>query len=267
MASVTEQVNSMNPAAPISLLVKHCGAAAGELLDRGLRAAGLLVVVAPTVYDAVIEAERATGSLRHLICCVDYFGRDDFRLFRLVRREWPKTVIVAHYSPGFEYKGRLAELVGADVILGCLEDIANFVEGLAPSAAPTEPEPSRPLAGVSQAIAALRSTAPVAAAPKPAPPHPTAPVEPPARPAPEPPPPPSAPTGLPPTAAYQHLARDPEPPPAANASSPPPSAPPAEVKPAAPPPDDDEWVEGDVIGTVELTEDELRLLLGEEKDA
>ena len=218
------------------LLVRPAASAMSDAIQDGLRAAGLDAAVVSNVFDAVVEAEHAAqgqaGSpakaLTQTIVCVDHFGQQDFRLFPLMRREWPETLIVAFHSPGFDYKGRLAELLGADVVLGSAADVAEWAKSLVPAAG-----------------------------------------EPPARPAPEPPPspPPSAPTGLPPAAAYQYLAQAPEPPPAANASSPPPSAPPAEVKPAAPPPDDDEWVEGDVIGTIELTEDELRLLLGEEKDA
>jgi hypothetical protein len=243
--------------------------------------------VVSNVFDAVVEAEHAAqahaGSpartLTQTIVCVDHFGQQDFRLFPLMRREWPETLITAFHSPGFDYKGRLAELLGADVVLGSAADVAEWVKSLVPAARPGR----------------------------------AAPVEPPARPAPEPPPPPSAPTGLPPSAAYQYLARAPEPPhptaPAPPVRQPPPASPgrspaqassagPTEVKPAAPgprltpaaeavaallkslphrfspktstpaqPPARDELAGGDVIGTIELTEEELRLLLGEEEGA
>jgi hypothetical protein len=262
-----------------------------DAIQDGLRAAGLRASAVSNVFDAVVEAEHAArghdGSparaLTQILVCVDHFGQQDFRLFPLLRREWPGTLIVAFHSPGFDYKGRLADLLGADVVLGSAADVAEWAKSLVPSAG----EP------------------------------PTAPVEPPARPAPEPPPPPAAPTGLPPSAAYQYLVRapkplraaaDPAPPqPSAPESAPPPasvhqqplarasSAGPAEVKAAAPgprltpsaeavaallkslphrfapkpvqPPARDELVGGDVIGTIELTEDELRLLLGEEEGA
>ena len=275
------------------LLVRPAASAMSDAIQDGLRAAGLHAAAVSNVFDAVVEAEHAArgqaGSparaLIQTIVCVDHFGQQDFRLFPLMRREWPETLIVAFHSPGFDYKGRLADLLGADVVLGSAADVAEWVKSLVPAARPGR----------------------------------AAPVEPSARPAPEPPPapPPPAPTGLPPAAAYQYLARAPDPPPAANASSPPPSAPPAEVKPAAPPPANaappspppsaapglrltpaaeavaallrsppprpapgtatpqppaqppasDELAGGNVIGTVELTDEELRLLLGEEEEA
>ena len=295
------------------LLVRPAASAMSDAIQDGLRAAGLDAAAVSNVFDAVVEAEHAArghhGSparaLTQTIVCVDHFGQQDFRLFPLMRREWPETLIVAFHSPGFDYKGRLAELLGADVVLGSAADVAEWAKSLVPAAGEIQPTPTAP----------------------------AAPVEPPARPAPEPPPPPppSAPTGLPPSAAYQYLARAPEPPraatepgqerpsapphPTAPESAPPPapvrqpppaqasSAAPTEVKPAAPPappsespptappappsesppaaappaaqsktrpgepPAGDEWVEGNVIGTVELTDEELRLLLGEEEGA
>ena len=265
------------------LLVRPAASAMSDAIQDGLRAAGLRAAVVSNVFDAVVEAEHAArghaGSpartLTQTIVCVDHFGQQDFRLFPLMRREWPETLITAFHSPGFDYKGRLAELLGADVVLGSAADVAEWAKSLVPATG----EP------------------------------PAAPVEPPARPAPEPPPPPppSAPTGLPPAAGYQYLARAPEPPRAATEpvqerpsapphptapESAPPAAPvrkppsaqassaaPTEVKPAAPPPAaqsktrpgeppaGDGWVEGNVIGTVELTEEELRLLLGEGEEA
>jgi len=259
-----------------------------DAIQDGLRAAGLRAAVVSNVFDAVVEAEHAAqaqaGSparaLTQTIVCVDHFGQQDFRLFPLMRREWPETLIVAFHSPGFDYKGRLAELLGADVVLGSTADVAEWAKSLVPAA---------PAAGET----------------------PATPVEPPAHQAPE--PPARTPSTDAPPAAYQYLARAPEPPPAAAdqapphptspESAPPPapvrqpppaqasSAAPTEVKPAAPPappsespptaappaaqsktrlgepPADDEWVEGNVIGTVELTDEELRLLLGEEEDA
>ena len=218
-----------------------------DAIQDGLRAAGLNAAVVSNVFDAVVEAEHAAqaqaGSparaLTHAIICVDHFGQQDFRLFPLMRREWPETLIVAFHSPGFDYKGRLADLLGADVVLGSTADVAEWAKSLVPAAGEIRPTPTAP----------------------------AAPVEPPARLAPEPPPPPplSAPTGLSPAAAYQYLAHAP----ALPSESPPTAALPAAQSKTRPgePAADDEWVEGNVIGTVELTEDELRLLLGEEKEA
>jgi hypothetical protein len=287
------------------LLVRPAASAMSDAIMDGLRAAGLRVAglrvaAVSNVFDAVIEAEHAArghpGSparaLTHLVVGVDHFGQQEFRLFPLVRREWPGTLIVAFHSPGFDYKGRLAELLGADVILGSTDSVAEWTANLMPPAAPAPPILETPPAET-----------PVR-------------VEPPARPAPEPPPLPAAPTGQPPAEAYQYLARAPEPPsappaqavaptdrtsvngagqaapPAASAATPapPPSAAPGpRLTPAAEavaallkslphrfapktampshPPARDELAGGDVIGTIELTEDELRLLLGEEKDA
>ncbi len=121
--------------ASASLMIKQPGSYAAEALHRGLRAAGHRVVVTPTVYDAVVEAARAPAPFRYLLAGVDFFGRNEFGLIPLVRREWPETVIVAYHSPGFEHKARVAELLGAHVILATPEEAAAFVESVAPSPA------------------------------------------------------------------------------------------------------------------------------------
>jgi len=128
----------MSQTAAVSLVVKPAGPA-GELLVQGLRAAGLRVAVVPTVFDAVAEAQRAGDALAYLIVGVDYFGPGEFRLFPLVRREWPGATLVACHSPGFEYKGRVAELVGADVVVCGMEEISRFIESLAPAQAAAAP--------------------------------------------------------------------------------------------------------------------------------
>jgi len=129
-APVCEEVAVMNAA--ISCVVRPSTSAAGEAVRQGLRAAGMKVATFATVYDFVAEAARLGGRLRHLILGVDFFGRDDFRVIPLVRREWPETMIVAYHSPGFEHKGQIADLVGADLVLRSPEDIARFLEMLAP---------------------------------------------------------------------------------------------------------------------------------------
>jgi hypothetical protein len=295
-------------------MVRPAASAMSDAIQNGLRAAGLDAAVVSNVFDAVVEAEHAAqaqaGSparaLTQTIVCVDHFGQQDFRLFPLMRREWPETLIVAFHSPGFDYKGRLAELLGADVVLGSAADVAEWAKRLVPAA---------------PAVVEIRPT----------PTAPAAPVEPPAHQAPE--PPARTPSTDAPPAAYQYLARAPEPPsappvqavappdrtsvngsgqaappgppamdeprpeasPPANAATPapPPSAAPsprltpaaeavaallrsppprpapgtATRQPPAQPPARDELAGGDVIGTVELTDEELRLLLGEEEEA
>ena len=255
------------------LFVRPAASAMSDAIQDGLRAAGLRATVVSNIFDAVVEAEHAArghaGSparaFTHAIVGVDHSGQQDFRLFPLLRREWPETLIVAFHSPGFDYKGRLAELLGADVVLGNAADVAEWAKSLVSTAGGP----------------------------------PAAQIEPPDRPAPEPPAQTPS-TDSPPSAAYQYLTRAPEPPqPTAPVHKPPlaqaSSAAPTEVKPAAPgprltpaaeavaallkslphrfspkpahPPARDELAGGDVIGTIELTEDELRLLLGEEEDA
>jgi hypothetical protein len=192
----------MNHGGSVSLVLKPAGPP-GEALDQALRAAGFCVRVAPTVFDVVTEAHRAGGSLKHLFVGIDHWGPNEFRLLPLVRREWPATTIVAYHSPGFAYKGRVAELVGADAVLGSLDEIVQFIESLAASA------------------------------------EPAAPVEPP----PEPPRPASA-------------------PPAGRAAPPQPQPEDSNVEDAA----GDDGIDGEVIGTIELTDEELRLLLGEDEE-
>ena len=240
----------MSHAAAVSLRVKPAGPA-GELLDQGLRAAGLRVAVVPTVFDAVAEAQRAGGALEYLIVGVDYFGPAEFRLFPLVRREWPGATLVACHSPGFEYKGRVAELVGADMVLCGIEEIARFIESQAPAqpaAAPPTPTTVQP---------------PHEAAGKETPAPPLAPVED-AR----------VQTGegqlaAAPPSLYLLGAKS-RSAPAPEASRPPatPAHPPQPVAALpAEPFDAEDTVQGEVIGTIELTEEELRLLLGEDEKA
>jgi len=280
----------MNPGGSISLVVKPAGPP-GEALDQALRAAGFLVRVAPTVFDAVTEAQRAGGVLKYLFVGVDHWGPREFRLLPLVRREWPATSIVACHSPGFAYKGRLAELIGADAVLGSTEEILQFVEGIEASAelapAPEEasiPEPAAqtvepPPAAEAEASALAEAPPPVPVAAPPAPAQTDA-APPQARPIREPPPAPPQATRQPvwPEAARPFASplqsipmirpppRPPEPAPA------PPADPPAPAQPGPVGPGDEDLagedgIDGEVIGTIELTEEELRLLLGEDEEA
>jgi hypothetical protein len=256
-ASATLEVTSaMSPVASGCLLVGSSGLPLGEALKKSLRAAGVRVTESSTVFDAVIEAERAAGAIGCLIVGVDWFGQQEFRLFPLVRREWPRMLIVAWHSPGFDYKGRLAEIIGADVVLGSTEDVSQFVEDLVESppapatpAPPAAPEaPSKVVlpdpqvscaADVSQSIAALRRPAPQAE-PKAKPPYDLAALK-------------AAVVEEPVPVAEAKPETSPLP-------SPSPVAPAALETNLAP---GDELLEGEVVGTIELTEEELRLLLGE----
>lgn len=140
----------MSSTEAICVLVKSSASAMVEALDQGLRAAGRRVIVVPTAYDAIAVAEKLRGVVRHLIVGVDFFGPQEFRLFPLARREWPHMSLVAYVSRGFEYKGHLADLVGADLVLASLDDVARFVESLAttgrpaPAMAPAPPTTPRP---------------------------------------------------------------------------------------------------------------------------
>ena len=274
MATVAplENVPAVNATARVSFLVGRADAKTAQAILQGLPAAGVRIAAIPTAWDAVVEMERARGA-RYLFLGVDYFGRDEFRLIPLVRREWPDTVVIALASAGFEHQGRLAELVGADVVLTSLDGILAFVNGLAPGAPPSEPRPARVPA----------PTSPPAAAPKTdnaargsvhAPASPEAPAASPV-------PPDHAPPALPqgPTATSDSK------PPAANspdagktAGASPAQSPAVASKPQPPAAsslprtlaedsvdDDDSLAGGRVIGTIEVTEEELRLLLGEDE--
>jgi hypothetical protein len=265
----------MNRGGSVSLVLKPAGPP-GEALAQALRAAGFCVRVAPTVFDVVTEAHRAGGSLQHLFVGVDHWGPNEFRLLPLVRREWPATTIVAYHSPGFAYKGRVAELAGADAVLGSLDEIVQFIESLAASAepaAPVEPPPeppppapvakaetTRPVgAALPAAVAASPAiepadTAPPGVAPalEPAPIRPPAPTRPPASPV----------QSIP---MIQRQAQPPRPapvPPASRAAPPQPQPEDSNVEDAA----GDDGIDGEVIGTIELTDEELRLLLGENEE-
>jgi hypothetical protein len=312
----SEDARPMAQATTMAVLVQPSASTVGEAVRLALEAAGLQSIVVPTVFDAVVEIERAAGAVRYLAASVDYFGPQEFRLLPLVRREWPETILIASHSPGFNYKGRLAELVGADVILGSLDDVSRFAAGLpkaateAAAAAPTPAEPPRwQTPEVAQSVAALpksvrepapatrpaEASAPVAA-PSPEPMNPVlagvlaavheepVPVEEaPSAPAPERKPPPmtaftSTAAPAPPSAAATVAtaaakpATAPESAGKAGKSAPP--------RPAGKPPVNagkaradagkapvDDLEDAEVIGTIELTEEELRLLLGEEEGA
>jgi len=120
----------MQPTALASLLLKQPGSALAEVLDQSLRAAGARITTAANPYEVLAEAARAEHPFRYILLGVDYFGRDDFRLLLLVRREWPEVFLVAYHSSGFEYKGELAELVGADLVLADEKGLAVFLDSL-----------------------------------------------------------------------------------------------------------------------------------------
>jgi len=242
----------VNTSGPVSLLVKQSGSAVADALEQGLRAAGLRVVVAPSPFDTVIEAARAAG-IQHLVVGVDYFGPEEFRLLPLFRREWPDTVIVAYHAPGFEHKGRIAELVGADVVLSRPGDVARFLEALRSGEAAASLDRQPRAASAEPARAAPPATGRHVGQEPPAPP-PARPTE--AKDAPAPAPEPAA-AGM-----RTHPDSTPEPP----ADE--------DRVPAAPPvPQDVETLDGNealsrkrALGTIKLTDEELRILLGEDDD-
>ncbi len=254
-ATVWEECRAVNTSGAVSLLVKQSGSAVADALEKGLRAAGLRVVVAPSAFDTVIEAARAAGA-RHLLVGVDYFGPEEFRLLPLFRREWPDTMIVAYHGPGFEHKGRIAELVGADLVVSRPGEVTRFLEtlGTGEAAGPGEPARAEP-----------------PTTPRHRGPEPPAPGEPPVRQPAAGPPEPSIAT---PMTAGRHRRG------AAGAGAPPrpdspPATPSAKEQAAAgtrvsqdvdPPGGDEEPDRAGVFGTIELTDEELRILLGEDDD-
>ena len=244
-----EEVSDVKPIASVSVLVKQAGSAVAEALHQGLRDTGFQVIAVPTAYDVVVEAERAAGAVEHVLLGVDHFGPGEFRLIPLVRREWPETLLVAYHSPGFEHKGRIAELVGADTVLSTADDVSRFLAPLAPrnGAQPAVPAPTSP---------------PPAPAAKPEATEPASDTVPPG-PAGEP---QAASAAAPPPLVESYLAsaRKAEKTPAPQHESHPETQQPA---------DDVENLDGDeeltgakILGTIELTDEELRTLLGEENE-
>jgi hypothetical protein len=287
-----EDVHPVTANGLTSFFVQQAGSAAGEALLNGLRAAGFRVVTVRTVWDVVVEIERAGGA-RFLVSGIDSFGRDEFRLFPLVRREWPKTVIVAYLNPGFEHLGHIAELVGADVVLASLRDVSAFINSLAPGPPQEVPKPA-PAAPPPAPAAPDKAPEPAAAKPFPAPANASPVAPPPPRPS-EPPAAPEAEEAVPYRspileALAQTAAKTP--PPAPKTAEPPArrasardalAAAVAELSPAArksnlrtpsvqgqppdTPPAAEEVVDGENAGTIEVTEEELRILLGEDEGA
>lgn len=254
----------MNVTASTALLVKQPGSSAGEALHRGLCAAGHRVTAVPTAFDGVVEAERASRPFRYLVAGIDFYGRNEFGLFPLVRREWPETVIVVYHSPGFEHKARIAELLGAHIVLATTEAVSTFLEGLAADA--------MPIPGPGPFFAATQASRPMEVepeSPRPPPPMPReAAADDGVRPL-------VLPDDAPPLAPQTEGVASREEPPG-------PVQPgrrrepeeakdgawhqPADAGESMPINDDDPLAKGKVIGTVELTEEELRLLLGEDEE-
>jgi len=269
VVAAREDDSDVSTTASVSVLVKQAGSAVAETLDHGLRDAGLHVVVVPTAYDVVVEAERAPGTVAHVVLGVDHLGPGEFRLMPLVRREWPETVVVAYHGPGFEYKGRIAELVGADIVLSTAEDVSRFLAGLTAhrTAEPAVPPPAPPAP-----LRMIPSPAPPQGLPTPAPPPPAAPAEPepshvesetPQEMAAKPPAASAAPSSTSPVI-ESYLAGAPTPenaPEPQHQVQPQTEGPPADVENLD---GDAKLADGEVVGPVELTDDELRILLGEE---
>ena len=232
LASSQDEPLESRPTTLSALLLRHADSLLADELERGLWAAGVRVTAVPSVYDAVVEGERAGAAFDYLILGVDRFGKDEFALVPFARREWPHTAIAAYHSPGFRYKASLAELMGADHILADADDIQGFLEGLSPEGPATwGPAPALTAEEAAFLAASAADRAEVIAPEAPTPPQPGAG--------------PSAPTRTP---------RE---------------APDREIKPATAPraaaPSTGDTGEADE--PVELTEDELRILLGEEEIA
>ncbi len=247
--------------ATCALLVRQQGSRLAEVLEQSLGAAGVRVTAVASPYEAILEADRTDRHFRYLIVGVDHFGRDEYRLLPMARREWPETTVVAYHSPGFEYKGRLAELVGADVVVAGLDDISSLLEQLAsppehaemrpaerPEPAPEEAEPARPAAGIATAPEPTETPEPgaeppsdeEAGAPGPEAETPPPSAEPSAA---------AAPAEPVPRAAQDHSEAPAENPPDVEAEPPPPAT-------AASP----------HLPHVEITDEELRLLLAEDDE-
>ena len=235
------------------------------------------LVVAPSPFDAVTEAARSADAIQYLFVGVDYFGPEQFRLFPLFRREWPQTQLVAYHSNGFEHKGHIARLVGADVLLAMPGGVASFLETLptnppVPASADVPPPAAESQAPIAPPLPApqARESGPTATASRRRPtvsavPH--ACVSNTKRPADV----PSMDAPLPPRPDPQ------EPSPAGSDSAAPPAPAPPSHEPVPAPATltpqgienldgDDELERGRVLGTVELTDEELRVLLGEDDD-
>lgn len=246
-----EEVSDVKPIASVSVLVKQAGSAVAEALHQGLRDTGFKVIAAPTAYDVVVEAERAAGAVEYVLLGVDHFGPGEFRLIPLVRREWPETLLVAYHSPGFEHKGRIAELVGADTVLSTADDVSRFLAPLASrnGAQPAVPAPSSP---------------PPAPAARPEPTEPASDTAPPGR-AGEP---QAARAAAPPTPplveSYLASVRKAEKTPEPQHESHPETEQPTDALENLD--GDEELTRAKILGTIELTDQELRTLLGEENE-
>ena len=135
-----------------SLLVRQEGSPLAEAAHQALLAAGCRVAVAATTYDAVAEADRLGPTLAHVFVGVDFLSLDDLRFIPLVRREWPHAKVIAYHGPAYAHKGRLAEILGADVVANTWEQMTQIVTGLTQSAANTPAPASPPAPAAAQAV-------------------------------------------------------------------------------------------------------------------
>lgn len=250
----------MQEAPTTALLVRQPGSSLADVLEKSLGAAGVRTTVVATPYEAILEADRSPHGYRFLILGVDHFGRDQYRLVPMARREWPDTTVVAYHSPGFGYKGRLAELVGADMVLTGLDGVSSLLEGLAPPEAGPRSEPVQP------GPAAREPAAPEPPAPESPAPEPPAPESP----APEP---PATKTAAPESAAdTSSVAQRAEEDAASDTPSPKKARQTRQAEPAPEePPEPAEQAEPAAtdqasLPSVELSDEELRLLLAEDED-
>ncbi|MDP6380398.1 MAG: hypothetical protein QF662_03540 [Phycisphaerae bacterium] len=80
-----------------------------ELDRRGAR-----ITRVGSLYEAVAKLLCADKPFDALFVGVDFFGKEEFRLFPLLKKRWPALTAVTYASGGFRHKCSLADILGAD---------------------------------------------------------------------------------------------------------------------------------------------------------
>ncbi|NIA21185.1 MAG: hypothetical protein GWP05_04250 [Anaerolineaceae bacterium] len=111
---------------------------------NALGRAGCEVTESADLYQAVVMIARDPARFAAVTLPVDYFNRQELRLFPMAARRWPALKTIALARPAFAYKAAVADLAGAHLV--CTDaDRAHEVLALL-GVRPEAPATAKPLA-------------------------------------------------------------------------------------------------------------------------
>jgi len=105
------------------LFIQQCASDLGRRLLDELRGADGRIALVRSPHEALARMVRSREGFDALFVGVDYFGKEDYRLFTWVKRQWPDVAVVTYASEGFRHKCTVAEMLGADARCNKLEDL------------------------------------------------------------------------------------------------------------------------------------------------